>query len=404
MKLDYSKRYLNTELYMKMRFEGYWGNDNLGENSASAPMFFDSLYTSFYFSERSFIRIGRQDYSIGSSIHDYFFDYIIDGALIKFESRALDRPWDISIMSDITGMATLADETRRFKHINKDPEVMEDFNGDTLSARFGFNASFWFARTFVYYVRYGASKAGGADISHNGLSTVNKPDGDYLVMGGGRLYYDFNKFGYTDLTYAASTGYDFQYSTNIKYQGQAVVFNYRTDIIKIADLSERIVKSVLTGISVGYFSDGFCGMRGASFGDSLLDEYGGYTPAPYAGAYHFYDYSKIKDGETFVDRSIAKTFYRFTLSTLFRAGVEAAFDYIRLYANESEKTNILMGYLYSGSLSYIHENVTFKTGIGVFMPDSYYPSRSAENSFIPAGKDPFTVLTFSFTSKFSLTE
>jgi hypothetical protein len=404
LSLDYNKKYLNSEIFIKMRYRGFWGNDNLGENSQNSAIFYDNLYVDFYFTENSYIGIGRMNYSIGDALTDYFFDDIIDGAIIKYKSTAYGYPFDISVMSDITGMASRPDEAENFYMIKKDDEEIEDFQGDTVSTRYGANASFWFFKSFIYYVRYAASKKGGADIAQNGDTSTNLVDGDYLVLGGTRLFYDFKKWGMADLTYAYSTGYDFQYSANHKYNGSGVSINYSGDIIQMSGYSENFVKNIKASLSLGLFTDGYCGMKGASFGDSLLDEYYGYSVAPYAGAYHFHDYGKISDAPTYTDKTVSKTFYKLMVSTIFRMGIEFDVGLLLITANENGETGIIMGNEYITGIRYSFNNVVFGGTFSTFQPGDYYKSRSAANPYIPSGKDPFYSYKFSFTSKFTIIE
>ncbi len=400
--LNYNKKYLNSELFIKMRFEGFWGNDNIGENSENSAYYYDNLYTNFYFTTNSYIGIGRMDYKIGDSLNDYFFDDIIDGIVMMHKSTYLQYPYDVSIMADIMGMTSRPEGTSRFDFIQKDDEEIEDFQGDTISTRIGGNASFWFFRGFAYYIRYAASKQGGADIAQNGDTSANTVDGDYLTTGGGRLFYDFKFWGKADLTCAYSYGYDFQYDTDHKYSGTGIAANYAGDMAEIFDLQGSMIKNIFTSLSFGMFSEGYCGMRGVSYDEILLDDYYGYSVAPYADAYHFYDYAKDEDAKTYTDRSVAKTFYKIIVTTVLRMGLEMDLGFIMLTANENGDTGIPMGNEYIAAARYGLNNVVFSATFNLFQPGSYYTDNSQSNPYIPAGKDPFYGFMFSFISKFTL--
>ena len=400
--INYSKRYLNTDFAIKTKTEGYWGNDNLGENSRNNFLYFENLYASVYFTDFIYARIGRQNYSIGHAAKDYIFSDIIDGLKVSSGFLVKDIPMEIDFITDVTGVASKPETTNKFSHIDKDDDNIEDFNGDTLSVRTGLSVSYYCADLFAYYLRYAASRQGGADISENGANTANKADGDYLTLYGLRLYHDNYLFGKNDLTAAFCSGYDFQYNEDLKYSGYSIVFNNEYDFSRVFAFNSFYLKNIKTLLSVGYFSSDFCSMKGDAIGGYLLDKYYGYHPSAVAGPYAFIDYDKKYAAETYVDKTASKIFYQFSVITSFDFGLSFDLSYLRMTANSKEAKGKVMGDNLSAAFLYDMNNVKFKLGGEIFMPGNYYKQVSETNAYVPKGKDPFYCVFFSMSYGFTL--
>ncbi|MBN2436000.1 MAG: hypothetical protein JXK07_12115 [Spirochaetes bacterium] len=299
-------------------------------------------------------------------------------------------------------MAAKPDETNRFKNIRKDSTVMDNYDGDTMTVRYGGTCTLGFARAFGYYLRYGATEHGGTDITDSGLATENKSDGDYFYFYGGRLFQDFRRLGYIDFTYAESTGVDYRFENTYRFEGKAWSLNYSLDIIRLFGLSKWAFKYITPSVTLGDFSEGFCGMKASSFGDHLLDDYLGYSVSPYTDAYHFHDFDNERENATYADKTVSKKFNKYALSVMLGFDLSFDFSYMELYANDRNEGQLLMGKLYTGAIGYTGNSINMKIGYSIYHPDEYYKVKSVDNPYINEGKDPFYVYSFIFTSKFTL--
>ncbi|HPQ49803.1 MAG TPA: hypothetical protein PK663_07645 [Spirochaetota bacterium] len=353
-----------TSFYTDFYISGLWGNDNLENNNPNNLMikeiYFDFNYNNFI------IRFGRQRFSLGDSINEYIFYDIIDALVIGYYFKYLDLKFSFDIM----GIANKT-EGYLFSSIQKDDENLDDFEGKKISYRTGFIINYQFIKTFFYYVYYGANKSGGADISENGLNTLNKPDNDFLFLTGLRLYYEN-----TDFTFIYSYGKDYKIEKDRKYNSFGAVFNFKTEL-----------KNFSTYVGAGYFQPGFCGFKGFSPGEVLLYGYKGYFAYPYVGSYHFIDYSKYNT-PTYIDATNTKAFVKLKNRLDIFLGIELINT--MFFDTELKK---YMGIENIISTDIKIESVNIDIFYGIYFPSKGYYSKIA-NSFINVGNDPFYTIGF----------
>jgi hypothetical protein len=337
------------------------------------------------------ISFGRHRFSIGnvdndfffkveSGHRDYFFSDTIDGITFKQKYNIGGRPSALILMGDILGMGARPADSRIWFGVSKDKEEMDNFNGDVVSARAGAMFDYWFVRTFAFYLRYGASSEGGADISENGKNSINQADNDFLFMGGVRLSENFGDAGMGDFTFAWSEGRDYQFDDTHKYSGFGTSVNYTYP-----------VKSVLDKISmsVGYFHPDFCSMKADSPAGLTMWAWKGYFAAPYAYFYHFRDYQKREYEQSNVDKTVSKSFGKIMFDFLLFEKLKVYTGFLALFANEGAADQVYMGTEAELNLGYQIENIRFELRSGIYLPSDYYKERSADNTYMPAGSDPF---------------
>jgi len=362
--LRLSKRLNNTFFYIDIYTSGFWGNDNLETNNYNSLML-KEVYFDYYFKNLS-LRIGRQRFSFGS-IQDYFFYDIVDGFLISYRDLL-----NFTYSFDVLGIANKP-EGYLYSSIKKDDKNINDFRGKRVSFRTGVILDYLFIKTFMYYVYFGANKAGGADISENGLNNLNKPDNDFLFLSGLRLYRDW-----IDFTIAYSYGKDYKIDTEFIYNGIGSVVNVVHSFNYFS-----------TYLGLGYFSSDFCGFKGISPGDILLYGYKGYFSSAYVGSYHFVDYER--DG-TFIDSTRSKAFIKLVNSFNYFS-LTLKLKNTLLFDTKIKKFMGIENILESG-LKF--DEVRLNIFLGFYLPYyKYY--RIIENSFISSGKDIF----YSFGFKIS---
>jgi hypothetical protein len=394
--LDYRKKYLNSELFMTIKADGYWGNDTLGKNSQSSLMF-STLYARTSFGRNSWVAIGRQEYGLGNTVNEYIFNSTIDGIVGNVSVDVYGIPLNIDLMTDVTGISSMPANADRFATIRKDDEQIDDFKGNTVSVRAGGKIDYFCATLFGYYVRYAASSSGGTDISDNGKTTLNKVDGDYMYIYGGRLYNDFYVFGKADISCVFSDGYDYQQEKDIRYKGNAFAFNYEFNIDKTRFQPGKYVNNIRFRLSIGRFSENYCGMDSDGLGGLLLDDYYGYQMSAIAGPYHFVDYNKDQNMPTYLDKSVSKNFIKTGLMIslwLFEV------DYNLLFLKDSK--NVELGKLHALSANYVDENLRFYLQGEYYLPGNYYKKTGKNNPFVPNGKDPFYCISAGARYEFTL--
>ncbi len=410
--LSYYRKFLNSIFKIELYHSGFLGADNVeGGDQGKNPILFKDLHYIYYPVKNFSLKLGRFYFDIGGSERDYFFSDRIDGLNLQY--RVNDSIY-IQGLFDILGIASKPEGTRIWYGIEKDDEFIEDFNGDVISLRGGLVGKIYFARVFSFFLRYGANTQGGADIAENGKSIINKADGDYLSMSGARFSFDFGMAGEFDLTGAYSYGKDYQFYDEKIYNGFAFSLNY----------SKWFQQSILRRISFssGYFHPGFCSMKAQSMGNTLLWAYKGYFPSPYAYFYHFKDYQKRTFGQTYIDKTIPKTFGRLDIDIKFWKFI-ISLSSVGLF--ESAPTLPYMGIENELTVNLIVDNITFSMMGAVFFPSNWYRDRATRltvnpgsifemlyypddylnriviNTYLPFGKDPF--YGFSFSSSYTLT-
>ncbi len=274
-----------TEFYFQLFRSGFWGGDNL-QSSLGNSLYFRELYIQANVKQHQ-ITVGRQRIEIGGHSEDYFFSDIIDGIVFRLNDQKKNQ---YLLSTDILSNSINNQELGLYSFVAKDEEAIDDFRGDTISARIGGNFKFSLYneasrelsfRTFIYGVRYAANTRGGADLARNGLLARNKSDGDSFLLGGMRISnrkIDGDKTSSIDFTLAHSNARDKkkEIEQGQLWHGWAGMIQFSQERAK---LEQRFV--------IGVFGNGYVGFRGSPLGESIL--YGAtlFTPSPYIGAYHF---------------------------------------------------------------------------------------------------------------------
>lgn len=388
LRLKYATRYKKTEFKVDMSRFGFWGTDNFqGRDAGQNPITFRDLNFSWYPTEQLAIQFGRFTYSIGESQKDYFFYDIIDGMQVEYK---FNQNYKLHFMGDVFSQAAKPDIAGYLAFVKKDTEQLDDFNGDTLTTRFGGYFQAHFIKAFSYFLRYGANSQGGADLSENGRNPLNKADGDFLSMSGIRLSKESYTLGAVDFTLSYSYGKDYQFDATRTYNAMATALNYKRKI-------ETNPMRITPAFSGGWFDPNFASMKAQSMGGMLLWSYKSYFASPHAYFYHFRDYGKRTDAVQYVDRTNSKTFVRFSNEFLLKKFIRGlAFEPAVLFLMQTQD------YLYMGTeiemaINYQMDNIKFSLNPAVFLPTSYYPNKAATNTYIPNGTDPFFGLGFNLT-------
>ena len=225
LRFRYGAKYKKTEFNVDMSRFGYWGTDNFqGRDAGQNPITFRSLNFSWYPTENIAIQLGRFTYGIGNSQKDYFFYDIIDGVQVEYK---FNKDYKVHVMGDVFSQAAKPDIAGYLAFVRKDSEQIDDFNGDTVTTRFGGYLQAHFIKAFSYFLRYGANSQGAADLSENGRNPLNKADGDFLSMSGIRLSHDSFNWGSGDITVSYSYGKDYQFDATRTYNALAGAMNYK---------------------------------------------------------------------------------------------------------------------------------------------------------------------------------
>ena len=391
LRLLVEKQYKNSIFYVDIVRAAHWGADNFqGRDEGQNTLYFKRLYFVQALSPDLYFSIGRQRYEIGNAYWDYFFSDMIDGFSLRY--RILPDILSMNFMGDLLSNSVQNEETGIYGVVKKDEESIDDFRGDTLTTRLGLSLKLSMPespqallsslglRAFSYHLRYGASEQGAADIAENGKNYYNKSDGDFLSMSGLRLYGSFFAKDLSfDLTWAYARGQDLQFASEHVYDDSAWALNL------VWRAGEKPAFQNELCLSAGYFRARFASMKGLSMGGMLLWGYKSYHPAPYAAPYHFRDYAKWQDAPQAIDRTNPKTFIKLKEGLkLGRFG--GSLSLLGLWETQSSE---YMGSEIELSLEYRIDNIKFTTQSAIFSPSDYYPRRSLENKFIPAGRDTF---------------
>ncbi len=444
LRLKYDQRYKKTVFFVDAMRSAYWGADNFqGRDEGQNPILLNRLYFIYFPTPSFWFSFGRQHYEIGGALNDYFFYDVIDG--IVFEKRLGSR-LKISLLADLVSDSSQLEGAGIYSTVSKDEEQLEDFRGDTISGRGGLSFLFDLSsqinlHVFSYYLRYGASSEGGADLAENGRNHLNKVDGDYLFMSGlrislGRYKRDNSALaeiaagtdqtgsqtareaakkitrkttakttrktarktignaagqiasegnavgkggrGNFDLTVVYSKGIDHQFENDHLYDDWAAALNASL-LVKWASGGNNL------WLSGGYFGSNFASMKARSMGGMLLWGYKSYFAAPYAYSYHFRDYAKRQDAVTFVDRTVPKTFIKLG-NRLNLANFSAELRLLGLWQTEE---GAYIGLETELEASYSVDNIRWSALLATFQPSDYYKNRASTNVFFSPGNDPF---------------
>lgn len=402
IEFGFYKKTGHSEMNLNLCKSGYFGNDNL-ENADEAlnPLRVHEADVA-YTSDSGFIcRIGRMPYSIGGSVHEYFFNDTIDGIAAEYTAVPGIYPLGVSLTVDVLSNSFKGEAVRSGSTVNSDEERIDDFQGDTRSWRTGCVFSLVYVKTFHYYLRYGANTKGGADISENGKSAVNEADHDFITLHGLRLFYNFPFFS-TDFTAAWSYGHDYQYSGRHTYNGFAGAADFR---LRLGNDGMSVVPGSCLDLSCGFFQPEYCSMKASSPAGIALFSVKSYYLSPYAGAYHFIDGQKdprsVSDYDSTVPKGFMKSAFLFSSDT-----IDWTLSHLVLFANENTDSVIsnvpgtdekgrgiflFMGNEICAELSIKIDRFQINTGAGVFIPSDYYKIRSQFNTGFPDGTDPLYV-------------
>lgn len=387
LNIGYDAYFNRSEFHIEAYRSGFWGNDNLEtKDDGKNPVAFYKLYFYYSLADNLFLTFGRQKFSIGNSLYDYFFSDIVDGLRLDFFPM---QDLKIVFLTDVLGIAAKPDTY--LYSTQKDSEDIDDFNGEVLSLRTGIMLEYKIAKIFSFYVKYGANKQGGADRAENGLNDINQPDGDFLFMNGLRIFDEKTLLDSLDLTLAYSYGRDYQFDKKRTYKGIAIALNGKQKFDDLFSLQ----------FSFGYFQPQFAMMKGISMGGLLLFANKGYFPSPYASAYHFKDYAKT-DPPSITDRTVSKTFGK--IEGLFSyQNWNIGLNYLRLYETKKETSFGYMGSEMEFLLGVSLENLKIELHLALFLPSSiYYKNRSATNTYFPIGDDPFYGINLACSYSFDL--
>lgn len=410
----FHKKFERTEVDLEIDHSGFWGNDVLmgGDNGANAFRFL-SLHAIGRPVDFYQLKAGRFDYEIGDACNDFFFSDTIDAVENTFLISLGPAPLRISFLTEVMSNGAKPTDTYAWSGLEKDDEEVNDFDGDTLSLRFGSVIRYFAASLFSYYVRYGANTVGGADISDNGKTDVNEADHDYLSLSGFRAFANFSGWVKTDFTLAWSTGKDFQYEGEKVYNGYAAAANVYLDLSgrgAALPLLERVY------LSSGYFSPSYCGMKAASPGGMLMYLYKGYSVSPCANFYHFRDSTKKENAVSGFDATVSKLFLKSGISM--KAGpFSVELMNVIWFANEDPDTRLAniagkenagerapayMGNESEARLSYTVDQIElFFTG-ALYVPGDYYKTRAEYNTCFSGGSDIFYGFNLGCTYRFGI--
>ncbi len=357
-------------LFIEFYRSGFWGKDNLeGKDGGGNSILFYELYFVYPFLDNLKLSFGRQVFKIGDAQEEYFFKDTIDGFSLNYQFNN----FQFTFMADVLAIATKPDETYSYSGIDKDSEEIEDFEGETISARAGLMAKFSFIKFFSFFVHYGANSKGGADRSENGLNTKNEYDGDYLSLSGIRL--NFNNI--IDFTIAYSYGKDYLFDSEKKFSGLGINLN----------IQHKLNDKIKINLNSAFFTTNYCGMKASSMGSLLLYNYSGYFPTAYAGTYNFED---VDTNEKLFSKAFIKLSGKYENDRLL-----FSFSTLFLWRVKNDQENLL-GY----KTNYIGNelNSTFKMKfksmeiglqLGAFLPSNFFKNYDNEFSNLPSGNDIF---------------
>ena len=381
LQLKYDTSYKKTEFNIDVARQGVWGTDNFqGRDQGRNPILVNRLHFWWYPTENISFLLGRHRYSIGEADRDYFFSDVLDGILLKY---SFSDDMSIELEGDVVSNAAKP-SVGIYGLINKDDEQVQDFNGDTVTARGGLNFSFKVPdligfKLFSYYLRYGGNTLGGADIAENGRNDINKADGDFLSMSGVRTTAKLGDLLEGDLTFAYSIGQDAQFDSTRKYNGFGTALAVTNKLNISDDMSNKAT------LGAGFFHKDFASMKGNSMGGQLLYGYRLYYASAYTNFYSFRDEGKRPDAIRQIDATNSKTFAR--LEDKFKMGGLG----IRLMVLGLFQTDGMeyMGLEDEIEFTYKIDNIQFGLLGAIFLPSDYYSKRASTNFFLPQGSEPF---------------
>ena len=400
---EFSVQYKKTEFFLNISRQGYWGFDNFqGRDDGQNPILINRLYFIYYPMKDMSIHFGRQVYQIGEAHTDFFFSDVVDGLKIDYS------PFDwlkANVLLDIVSLAFRPPNINIYSIIRKDDEDLNNFQGNTVSLRFGFASTFtlpeemivsmgadkWMNELgfipFTYLLRYGASTQGSADLSENGRNNLNQADNDFLSLSGLRIYAKFQNSSKLDFTLGYSNGRDTQFTVENSriYNHIGLALNY-----EITFQNESNQDYTKLFINLGYFHQDFASLNARSMGGLLVWGLNNYRVSPYAYFYHFRDHGKKRSAPERVDQTNSKTFVKLG-GEWRRESMIINGNFLGLLQTEGSQ---YMGTEIELNFSYVLDNIQLTLTPAIYFPSEYYPKLSAKNPFIASGTDTLYAIRF----------
>ena len=345
-----------------------------------------------------YLKTGRFYSAPGGALYDYNFGDTMDGVRLDIISPLNNFPFFLGLEAEVYAQH---DKPAGAYGSLKDDESMplSDFNGDTSSYRWAVTAGVEQVRVIGNFIRYGASRDGGAQISENGRSPLNRSDEDYLILGGLRAGNVMeNETLSWDITGLVSYGRDSRYSETIMYKGYGV-----TAAVNIGRNKDDGFNHLY--FHGGFYTPWFCGIRSNTPGGIATDLMKGYRYSSIAGYGGFIDNSsRAGDGKEYdltASKAYLKTGGRVSISSF-----AIKMSYLAMFVNDSEdiwmRENQLFTYIGSEGefeLAYSPGVFELSAGIAVFKPSEYY--EKPNDALSSSGKDFmyvfFTKLDYSFS-------
>ncbi|MFW5966709.1 MAG: hypothetical protein ACOCV2_04275 [Persicimonas sp.] len=292
---------------------GMWGNDQIGATTdfgALAYIYALSVDWTAYESDNLELstRLGRQEFRIGGTSRDFFFDDILDGATIEADFGDAGKLRVLAV--DIFGDSGRPDDVDFLNYVNANKQTTNNFRGRTNVYRYGGVyelldiADAFDMRAFAFGSYIGAARAPqedetstGTDRSNHG-TLCNFTDNDATFMGGARGNYtlDFDdlqvglmgeyarsggidrkatQLGHRDVT---NNGNAFGGGAEVSNEGDALDLHGRLRYFR-ADGSQHTANEGLL------YNHGFTSMKGAEVGGLNMDRYAGWHPSAYVSGY-----------------------------------------------------------------------------------------------------------------------
>ncbi len=293
---------------------GLWGNDQIGTlTSFGSFAYIYDLSVNWQAVDSDALklstRLGRQDYSIGGAIDDYFFKDIVDGATLDADFGAIGR---VRLMFDIFGDAGRPRNVNFLEYISANKQTTNNFRGDTNVYRYGgvyeltdLLTDGLDARVFGFGSTIGAARASqvqnspttGADISEQGV-LGNFADNDYTWLAGARINYHWDgpttQWGVMG-EYARSGGIDRKarrlglYDVNADGNAFGAGAHLHTDLggwgLEARARFFRADGPKYTTEQGLPYSHGFVSMKGSQIGGINMNRYAGWHPSAYVSGF-----------------------------------------------------------------------------------------------------------------------
>ncbi|MDA3901106.1 MAG: hypothetical protein PF637_11385 [Spirochaetes bacterium] len=341
------------------------------------------------------IRAGRFYYQLGGAMYEYVLNDVMDGVALDCEIPVGSNMFVFKTHAEVYSQhgkpagpySSLSSDSNGSDSDNDySNNIVDDFNGDTTSYRLGLVIGFNYVRAFGYFLRYGASRSGGAEIAENGRSDVNRSDEDFLSLSGVRISSWQKTLLSWDVTSLFSYGRNSHYSNQKTYQGHALLAAINLGQKHADDWNHFYIHA-------GAYSSGFCGMRSSVPGGTLLGLMKGYTGSPIADYNGFRDYSDNSWQEGGIDKTVPKLFAQSGGRIGFYSLI-ADTSLLVLFANESDNPVLpdtgsigYMGIECELKLSYVFSGITVALSGAVFKPSDYYSNK--EKILSASGTDIF---------------